>query len=135
PAAASRLSGRPFDYEAAGLRLQPVRANLAVVGGAIALTWPFFFVGFLLLYGAGCGGAGPPWLGAFMRLFIPACEPWQGWAGAHRLHRRGRAVPRPVQPLLGRAARELLTLRLHSVIRGAASAAWISAAVMRECVR
>jgi membrane protease YdiL (CAAX protease family) len=81
PAVASRLSRRRFDYEAAGLRLDPVKRGLAVVGGAIGMTWPFFFGGFVLLYRFGCG-PGPAALRALLRTFIASCEVWHGWAGA-----------------------------------------------------
>ncbi|MEA2698044.1 MAG: hypothetical protein QOI66_2315, partial [Myxococcales bacterium] len=45
PQAAARLSGRPFDYASAGLRFDPVRLNLAVLGVALAVTFPAFVVG------------------------------------------------------------------------------------------
>jgi membrane protease YdiL (CAAX protease family) len=82
PALASRASRRRFDYDAAGLRFEPVGLSLAVVGGALALTWPFFFGGFVFLYHYGCGAGGPAVLRAFLRTFIPSCEIWHGWAGA-----------------------------------------------------
>src|SRR3954471_10821342 len=51
PSVAARLSGRPFDYRAAGLRVEPVGLGVAVCVGAIVVTWPLFFGGFLALYG------------------------------------------------------------------------------------
>jgi membrane protease YdiL (CAAX protease family) len=82
PALASRCSHRPFDYEAAGLRFDPVGKSLAVVGGAIAVTWPFFFGGFVLLYGLACGTSAPAAVRWFLQQFIPGCASWRGWAGA-----------------------------------------------------
>jgi membrane protease YdiL (CAAX protease family) len=82
PGVASRVSRRPFDYEAAGLRLDPVKRGLAVVGGAIGMTWPFFFAGFVLLYRFGCGPGLPAALRRLLRMFIASCEVWHGWAGA-----------------------------------------------------
>jgi membrane protease YdiL (CAAX protease family) len=116
PAVASRLSGRPFDYEAAGLRLEPVRTNLAVVGAAIALTWPLFFIGFVLLYGLGCGSAGPAWLGGLLRLFIPACEPWHGWAGAH-LHLPSKLIVLALVQVAVIAVPEELFFRGYLLVR------------------
>src|SRR5215468_10012733 len=55
PAAAARLARRPFDYRDAGLRLDPVPLNLAVVGVASAVTFPLFFAGFFVFYGHVCG--------------------------------------------------------------------------------
>ncbi|HXI55469.1 MAG TPA: CPBP family intramembrane glutamic endopeptidase [Polyangia bacterium] len=77
PQAAARLSGRPFDYGSAGLRLDPVRLNLAVLGAALAVTFPAFVVGFFGFYGAVCARHGD-WLA---RSFAPMCVRWQGWRG------------------------------------------------------
>jgi len=77
PSTASRLSGRPFDYRDAGLRLDPVRLNLAVLGLAVALTFPGFFAGFFVFYGFVCGPHGGP----FVPIFGALCRHWRGWSG------------------------------------------------------
>jgi membrane protease YdiL (CAAX protease family) len=79
PSVAARLARRPFDYRDAGLRLDPVRLNLAVIGGAAALTFPLFVVGFFVFYGYACGPHG-----AFLHpMFGRLCRHWVGWAGGH----------------------------------------------------
>jgi hypothetical protein len=82
PAAAARLSGRPFDYRAAGLRLRPVGRAAAVTGVALALTWPLFFVGFLLFYGHVCGHDAGRLARFWAETFAPVCPHWQGLRGA-----------------------------------------------------
>jgi membrane protease YdiL (CAAX protease family) len=77
PAAAARLSRRPFDYRDAGLRADPVRLNLAVLGVAVALTFPAFFAGFFLFYGHVCGPHGAP----FASMFGGLCSHWRGFGG------------------------------------------------------
>jgi membrane protease YdiL (CAAX protease family) len=79
PAVAARRSHRPFDYRAAGLRLDPMRLNLAVVGGAVAITFPLFFAGFFLFYGYVCGPHGH----AFAPMFGRLCAHWLGFSGGH----------------------------------------------------
>jgi membrane protease YdiL (CAAX protease family) len=82
PRVASRVSGRDFDYRAAGLRLDPVRGNLAVLGTALAVAWPLFFASFLIFYGAACTPRSPGWLTTLTEPFSPVCVRWLGWAGA-----------------------------------------------------
>jgi membrane protease YdiL (CAAX protease family) len=77
PSAAARLSGRPFDSHEAGLRLDPPRLNLLVLGGAVALTFPLFFAGFFVFYGYVCGPHGAP----FASMFGGLCRHWRGWGG------------------------------------------------------
>jgi membrane protease YdiL (CAAX protease family) len=77
PAVAARSGGRSFDYHEAGLRLHPLRLNLAVLGVACALTFPPFFGGFFGFYGYVCGQAG----GWIAPLFGRLCRHWQGWSG------------------------------------------------------
>jgi membrane protease YdiL (CAAX protease family) len=77
PSVASRLSGRPFDYETAGLRLQPVRLNAAVLLTALAVTFPLFVLGFFLFYGFVCGPQGGP----FAPWFGGLCAHWHGLHG------------------------------------------------------
>lgn len=57
PVLAARRAGREFDYRAAGLRADPIRLNLAVLGALSAITLPAFIGGFFLFYGRLCGGA------------------------------------------------------------------------------
>jgi uncharacterized protein len=82
PRVASRLSGRDFDYHDAGLRLSPVRLNLAVLGGALAVTWPLFFVAFLTFYGSACALNTSPTWGYLVDWVAPTCARWSGLAGA-----------------------------------------------------
>jgi membrane protease YdiL (CAAX protease family) len=75
PVLAARRAGREFDYRAAGLRADPVRLNLAVIGVMSAITLPAFAAGFFVYYGRLCNG--PPiealrWLGGI-------CGRWLGW--------------------------------------------------------
>jgi len=79
PAAAARLAGRRFDYREAGLRADPVRLNLAVVGAFAAVTLPPFVVGFFLFYGRVCA---PP-VTALTRLWAGLCRHWLGFSGGH----------------------------------------------------
>jgi membrane protease YdiL (CAAX protease family) len=82
PAAAARLSGRPFDYQEAGLRLRPVLPGLAVAGVGIAVTWPVFFGSFLVFYGAVCAPYAPALLQFWAETFAPVCGHWIGVRGA-----------------------------------------------------
>lgn len=79
PSVAARLAGWHFDYREAGLRARPLGLNLAVLGGALLLTFPAFFVGFFLFYGHVCGPHG----GAFAGPFAGLCMRWLGWAHGH----------------------------------------------------
>src|SRR3569623_297508 len=63
PSAASRLTGRPFDYREAGLTLRPLRLNAAVLGVAIAVTFPLFVGGCFLFYAAVCAAPASRWRG------------------------------------------------------------------------
>jgi membrane protease YdiL (CAAX protease family) len=82
PAVAARSSGRPFDYEAAGLRLEPIGRGLRVLGAALALTWPLFLAGFLLYYTTVCRALGSDLWGRLVDWMTPQCVHWRGWAGA-----------------------------------------------------
>jgi hypothetical protein len=77
PSVAARLAGRRFDYRDAGLRLDPVPLNLAVLGLAVGLTFPGFFAGFFVFYGYVCGPHGGP----FVPLFGALCRHWRGFGG------------------------------------------------------
>jgi membrane protease YdiL (CAAX protease family) len=76
---AARRARRRFDYREAGLRIQPVRLNLAVLGAAIALTFLPFFGGFFAFYGFACGPQG----GFLAPLFGRLCRHWAGWSHGH----------------------------------------------------
>src|SRR5688500_3953407 len=71
PALASRRSGRPFDYRAAGLRVDPLRTNLAVLGLALLVTWPLFYGAFLGFYSWICQAAAPVWARWWAEMFAP----------------------------------------------------------------
>jgi membrane protease YdiL (CAAX protease family) len=81
PRLASRVSGRPFDDHAAGIRLRPLRPGLGVLGVALLITWPAFTAGFFLYYGKICSGQGL--LRAWAEATAPMCAAWHGWAGFH----------------------------------------------------
>lgn len=57
PVVAGRLAHRRFDYQEAGLILRPVGLGAAVLGGAVALTFPLFIGGFFWFYGIVCAPA------------------------------------------------------------------------------
>lgn len=78
PVLAERWRGRSFDFHAAGMAVTPVGANLAVLGGALAITFPLFIAGFFGFYDGVCGDAVASAVGHFHRL-CPAA--WRGWAG------------------------------------------------------
>jgi membrane protease YdiL (CAAX protease family) len=81
PAIAARRARRRFDYREAGLRVDPVRLNLAVIGAATLLTFPAFFGGFFAFYGAVCA---PHGLGAALAPFFGRlCRHWEGWRTGH----------------------------------------------------
>ena len=52
PAIAARRAGREFDYREAGLRLDPLPLNLAVLGLFSLLTFPAFVGGFFEIFAA-----------------------------------------------------------------------------------
>jgi membrane protease YdiL (CAAX protease family) len=82
PAAAARLSKRPFDYRAAGLKMEPVGLGLKVTGVAVALTWPLFFAAFLVFYRYICAPGAPPLALYWGEMFAPVCARWVGWKAA-----------------------------------------------------
>jgi membrane protease YdiL (CAAX protease family) len=79
PSLAARLAGRDFDYREVGLRVEPVKLNLAVVGVLSAITFPAFIAGFFIFYGYVCGGHGSE----LTRSWAPLCQRWLGLAGGH----------------------------------------------------
>lgn len=81
PRLASRLSGRGFDEQAAGITLYPLRPGLRVLGAALLVTWPAFVAGFFLYYGTVCSGHGL--VRAYAEATAPMCSAWHGWAGFH----------------------------------------------------
>ncbi len=91
PTVAARLSGRPFDYGQGGLTVRPLRLNAAILGLAIAATWPIFIGLFFGFYGWLCQrpfGAGllpAAVMSSMVELFAPICARWLGWAGGRLL--------------------------------------------------
>ncbi len=81
PAFAARLSKRPFDTLAAGLRLAPVGRGLKVAALGMAITWPLFFAAFAVFYGTACE-ARLPLARDLVERFAPMCPRWTGLAGA-----------------------------------------------------
>src|SRR4029077_9288386 len=79
PAVAARRAGREFDYREVGLRVDPIRLNLAVVGALSALTFPAFVGGFFGFYGQVCA---PP-ASDLARLWGGLCHRWLGFSGGH----------------------------------------------------
>ncbi|MBC8133043.1 MAG: CPBP family intramembrane metalloprotease [Deltaproteobacteria bacterium] len=55
PVVAGRLTGRRFDFQEAGLRLDPVRTNALVLGLAVGVTFPLFVASFFGFYDVVCG--------------------------------------------------------------------------------
>jgi uncharacterized protein len=82
PALAARLSRRPFDYQEAGLRIRPVGRTLAVTAVGIGVTWPLFFIAFLVFYGSVCAPHAPALAQFWAETFAPVCGRWLGLAGA-----------------------------------------------------
>jgi membrane protease YdiL (CAAX protease family) len=87
PLLAARLSGRPFDYDQAGLHITPVRLNAAVLGLAIAITWPLFLGAFLAFYGSVCRWHTSPTVGYWIDWVATNCGRWAGLAGARPVWR------------------------------------------------
>jgi uncharacterized protein len=79
PAIAARRAGREFDYREAGLRLEPLALNLAVLGLFAGITVPAFTVGFFVFYGHACTIPA----NALTHLFGGLCRHWLGSAGGH----------------------------------------------------
>jgi membrane protease YdiL (CAAX protease family) len=78
PSYAARIFRRPFDYQAAGLGVRPVKLNLRILALALGCTWPLFFAGFLLFYGVLCSGN---LVQSLADLLAPICPPWPGVQG------------------------------------------------------
>jgi len=83
PAIAARLGGGAFDYREAGLRLDPVGLNAAVIGAAVVVAFPIFVVGFFAFYGALCGPRGAHVLPHVASMFGRLCRHWLGWRDGH----------------------------------------------------
>jgi uncharacterized protein len=81
PRLAARLSGRPFDPQAAGITLHPIARGLRVLAVALAVTWPAFVLGFLLYYQSVCPSLAP--LHALAQHLAPICSGWHGLSGWH----------------------------------------------------
>jgi uncharacterized protein len=76
PTVAARLSGRPFDYRDAGLRLDPMGLNLRVLAIAVGISFPLFAIAFFVFYGVVCGPHG----GWLTPGFAALCSHWHGFA-------------------------------------------------------
>jgi membrane protease YdiL (CAAX protease family) len=79
PSVAARRAGREFDYREAGLRLDPLALNLAVLGAMAALTFPAFIGGFFAFYGRVCTVPAS----AATRFFGGLCNRWLGFSDGH----------------------------------------------------
>jgi uncharacterized protein len=79
PSVAARRAGREFDYREAGLRLDPLALNLAVLGAMAALTFPAFMAGFFGFYGRVCTVPAS----AVTRFFGGLCNRWLGFSDGH----------------------------------------------------
>ena len=79
PVVAAKRARRDLDYRDIGLRLDPVRLNLAVIGVAVLITFPAFVVGFFVFYDRVCTMPTVP----LAHAFAPLCHHWLGWAGGH----------------------------------------------------
>ena len=82
PRVAASLSKRPFDYREAGLTIQPVGRNVAVLALAIAVGWPIFFGAFLAFYGGLCRLVGSPTFGYWADWMASNCGRWVGLSQA-----------------------------------------------------
>ena len=77
PALAARRARRDFDYRDVGLRVDPIGLNLALLGIAVAVSFPPFIVGFFQFYDRACGLQ----LGPLSRWLAPYCHNWLGIDG------------------------------------------------------
>lgn len=82
PTAAARLTRRPFDSAAAGLRADPLGANAATLALTVALVFPLFLLGFWGFYTLVCSPDAPTVVRGAAELVAPVCPRWQGWRGA-----------------------------------------------------
>jgi uncharacterized protein len=78
PEAAARLRRARFDYQGAGLHLHDLRRGAAVLGVAVALTFPLFIGAFFVFYRHVCDPA-DTWLASL--LGGSPCRSWLGWSG------------------------------------------------------
>jgi membrane protease YdiL (CAAX protease family) len=79
PAVAAGRAGREVDYRDLGLRADPIRLNLAIVGVISLLTLPAFVLLFIPFYDRACALSIEP----IARLFAPMCHNWLGAARGH----------------------------------------------------
>ena len=83
PRLAARLSGRPFDYDTAGLHLEPIGLNLRVLLAAVVVGFGIFFLAFLGFYGSLCGLTDSPTLGRMAEWMASNCIRWRGFSAEH----------------------------------------------------
>ena len=79
PIVAAGRAGREVDYRDLGLRADPVRLNLAVLGVIVLLTLPAFVAGFVPFYDRVCAISSGP----IARAFSHMCPNWLGSARGH----------------------------------------------------
>jgi membrane protease YdiL (CAAX protease family) len=79
PVVAARRAGRDLDYRDIGLRIDPIRLNLAVIGALVLITFPAFVAGFFLFYDRVCAMPTAP----LAHAFAPLCHRWLGYAHGH----------------------------------------------------
>ena len=80
PRLAARLSGRTFDYHAAGLHLAPLGLNLRVLALAVAAAFPVFYLAFLAFYRGICPLISSSRLGQLADWMAANCVRWQGFS-------------------------------------------------------
>ncbi len=79
PVVAGRLVKRPFDFREAGLRMDPLRTNAAVLGVAVGVAFPLFVVAFFGFYEIVCSRTV---LATGLDRLCPGSG-WMGFAGGH----------------------------------------------------
>jgi membrane protease YdiL (CAAX protease family) len=79
PVVAARRAGRDLDYREVGLRADPIRLNLLVIGAVVLVTFPPFVAGFFVFYEQVCAVA----TGPLARSFGAICRHWLGHARGH----------------------------------------------------
>lgn len=82
PILASRVTGRTFDYAAAGLYLVPRPADRRMLLRVVLITWPLFLAAFAIFYGGACQVPTPAFLAAWGEFFAANCVGWLGFSGA-----------------------------------------------------
>lgn len=81
PVVAGRLTGRRFDFYGAGLRLDPLLTNAAVLAAVVLVTFPLFILAFFKFYDLVCSapGAATATGGDLLGQLSAALCPGSGW--------------------------------------------------------